>query len=130
MMAFQQALSLCIRQNPNHPLVLFMEGRMHLALMMLTDEQKAMLEINSTNLQVPVADPAAAESKLRRSIQLDPTCIDGYITLAYVLVKAHKLSEAKQVAEKGLVVQRFTKSDEEIGRELEDLLQNLGNALR
>ena len=119
MLNFLSSLNLCISINPSHNLVLFMEGRMQLSLLMLSDQEKALVEKEAPNL--PKVNPVEAESKLRQAINLDPTSLDGYITLAYVLLKAKKFPEAKQVVDKGLQVQQFTKSDEAIHNDLQKL---------
>lgn len=116
--AFLSALNVCIRLSPKDPMVLFMEGRFHLALCTLSEEEKAAIR---NTVPLPDVNWAEAEAKLRESIAINATYLDGYITLAYLLVKVKKYAEAKEVILKGLSQQLVTKSDQELAEELKNL---------
>lgn len=88
---------------------------MQLALATLTDEEKGAIR---AQIDLPAVDWVRAEAKLRESIQLNGAFIDGYITLAYLLLKVKKLPEALAIVKQGLTVERLTKSDEEVADEL------------
>ncbi|KAH7640057.1 uncharacterized protein LOC124490762 [Dermatophagoides farinae] len=134
---FLQYLDKCLQQQEkqkesnqkitNDHLVLFMQGRFQLALSMLSeDEQKIFQKRLGPNVVIPKLNLLDGESKLRRSIELQPDFIDNYITLAYLLIKEHKILDAKQIIEKGLQQQCCNKSDELIRQELLKIKETLG----
>lgn len=123
---FLNNLTKCSNKNPNHPLVMFMEGRLQLAMLVLTEEEKNLIKENASQLSLPPLNTDLAETKIRKSIELNPSYIDGYITLAYLLVKMNKMVEALEVIEKGLTLPRITKSDELVARDMEKLKASLG----
>ena len=104
-----------------------MEGRLNLALMLLTAEERAAIEqhLNSLNMTIPLVDLSSSENKLRKAIELNPNALDCYITLAYLLVKSKKFAEASEVIDKGLTVPRVTKSDEVLAKDMEHLKARL-----
>ncbi|KAH9391026.1 hypothetical protein TYRP_006617 [Tyrophagus putrescentiae] len=121
--AFLRALAVCVRLKPTDPMVLFMEGRLQLALSSLTEEEKAAIQ---KQFPLPNSNWAEAEAKLRQSIAINGAYIDGYITLAYLLIKAKKYAEAKEVILKGLSLELVTKSDQEVAAELKSLQTRIG----
>ncbi|KPM09675.1 hypothetical protein QR98_0082160 [Sarcoptes scabiei] len=113
---FLNSIRKCIEQKPNDQLVLFMQGRFQLALTLLTDEERKILKEKLPEAaEINFGD---AEQKLRRSIELNPEFIDCYITLAYLLIKSEKASQAKAIVKRGLEVEIINKSDEMIHKEL------------
>ena len=118
---------MCIHLNSQDHMVLFMEGRMHLALLLLTAEEKVVVDkyLASMNITMPAFDATIAEAKLRKSIELNSNSIDSYITLAYLLIKLKKYAEAKEVINQGLTVPRVTKSDHIIAQDMEQLKARL-----
>lgn len=95
---------------------------MQLALATLTDEEKGAIR---AQVDLPAVDWVNAEAKLRESIQLNGAFIDGYITLAYLLIKVKKLPEALAIVKQGLTLERLTKSDEEVADELSKMQDRL-----
>lgn len=105
-------------------MVLFMEGRFHLALCTLSEDEKAAIR---KDLPLPDVNWVEAEAKLRESIAINAAFLDGYVTLAYLLVKVKKFAEAKEVILKGLSQQLVTKSDQEVADELKKLQTRINN---
>ena len=103
-------------------MVLFMEGRMQLALAGLNEQEKVAI---GKEVSLPELNWETAEAKLRESIAGNPSFIDGYITITYLLVKLKKIAQAREMIEKGLAVTPITKSDEMVAKELEKLLSRL-----
>lgn len=118
-----RALGICVRLQPSHPLVLFMEGRLQLAISCMTTEEKA--AIREQQLPLPEANLEAGVAQMRASIEADGSLLDSYIVLACLLVKSGKIAEARAVIAKGLAVQRYTKSDEDIAAEMSKLNSRL-----
>lgn len=118
-----RALGVCMRLQPSHPLVLFMEGRLQLAISCMTAEEKA--AIREQQLPLPEANLEAGVAKMRASIEADGSLLDSYIVLACLLVKSGKIAEARGVIAKGLAVERYTKSDEDIAAEMSKLNSRL-----
>ena len=96
--------------------MLFLEGRLQLALLTFTDEQKADIE---KNVKLPEQNIAIAEIKLRKSIELNPKAIQAYMTLALVLLELDKPAETRIVVDRGLALDKFTRSDEYVAQQLE-----------
>ena len=117
-MAFFRSLEVCTRLNPSEPMVLFLEGRLQLALTALTEEEKAAIK---QELPLPEFNFDEAVTKLRDSISGNPQFIDAYIILASLLAAANKVTEAKEVIQRGLTVERLTKSDHKAADELQKL---------
>lgn len=102
-----------------------MEGRFQLALSSLTEEEKAAIK---AHLPLPAnVNWAEAEAKLRQSIATNAAFLDGYLTLAYLLIKAKKYIEAKEVLFKGLQQLVATKSDEQIAAEMKGLQERINS---
>ena len=97
-----------------------MEGRFQLALSSLTEEEKAAIKAHLPHLP-PTVNWAEAEAKLRESIAANAAFLDGYLTLAYLLIKAKKYVDAKEVILKGLQQMVTTKSDEQMAAEMKTL---------
>lgn len=106
---------MCILQKPSDPRVLYLEGRLQLSLLTLTEEQKAVI---SKNVTLPEQNIPLAEKKLRRSIQQNPESVASYMTLALVLLEQNKEKEAAEVVEAGLKQPRTTRSDEYVAEQL------------
>lgn len=106
---------MCILQKPSDPRVLYLEGRLQLSLLTLTEEQKAVI---SKNVTLPEQNIPLAENKLRRSIQQNPESVASYMTLALVLLEQNKEKEAAEVVEAGLKQPRTTRSDEYVAEQL------------
>lgn len=116
--AFLRALAVCVRLKPTDAMVMFMEGGLQLAISTLTAEEKAAIE---KQISLPSVNLTEAEAKLRQSIAINSSYIDVYATLAYLLVKTKKYVEAKEVILKGLSLELFTKSDQEVAAELKNI---------
>lgn len=77
-------------------------------------------------MPLPELNLDTAETKLRQSIEQNPSLIDGYIALTYLLLKRKKTGDVRAVIEKGLAVDRVTKSDEMVAKEMQKILSRLG----
>lgn len=119
-----RSLAVCIRLNPSEPMVLFMEGRFQLALSSLSEEEKAAIK---TYINLPNVNWEEAEAKLRQSLAVNAAFLDGYVTLAYLLFKAKKYAEAKEVILKGLSQPLVTKSDEQMAAEMKALQSRINS---
>ena len=116
---FMRALSVCVSQKPEDPRVLFLEGRLQLALTTFTDEHKAAIE---KTVKLPELNIALAETKLRKSIQLDPKVIPTYMILVLVLLKLDKSSDALVFVKRGLNIwPRRTVSVDYVAQQLETM---------
>ena len=80
---FLRSLKICIHAKPNDPRVLFMEGRLQLAMITMTDEHMAAINA-SEEVSLPKLKLLVAEQKLIKAIALQPDLIAGYIILALV----------------------------------------------
>ena len=113
--AFLSALVTCISLKPDEPRVLFLEGRLQLMLLTMSDEHKAAI---TGNVALPDQNLPLAESKLRKALQQQPT-VPGHMILALILLELDKFAEVKQVVEKGLALERNTRVDEYAANQLE-----------
>ena len=95
-----------------------MQGRLQLALSAMSDEEKSII---GQQTPLPEMNWDVAEAKLRESIERNPNFIDGYNTLSYLLLKCKKYADARAMVEKGLTIDRITKWDDVIAKELENL---------
>lgn len=74
---------------------------------------------------MPVIDIELSEKKFRKSLELNPDSVDCYLALIHLLVRTARFDEARKMAEEGLKVNTYTKSDEAIHKELDQIRETL-----
>lgn len=129
MKTFLGALATCKSINSEDPRVLFLDGRLQLMMLAMSEEHKTIINAQAHPKMLPEADLAMAETKLRKAIKLHPT-ISGHMILALVLLELDKVVEVKQVVESGLTLKKETRADEYAALQLEKVKSFLAEEAR
>src|SRR5699024_8059706 len=115
---FLRSLGVCTRLNPSEPMVLFLEGCLQMDLATLGKEEKIAIE---REMPLPEYNFNQDVAKLSQSISRNRQFCDASVILASLLAGGHKIAEAKEVIQRGLAVERLTKSDHMVAEMLQKL---------